>query len=191
MTIRFQALLTLFQEFFSTFHHCTCTLSDSDKYLGLEVSASQIQAWFPTDSTQDTCTFFIFNLRDSHPLWCSFPEASAKNKRTKNRSCNTTSPFAFLQRIQFALCCFLSLIITASLLISFPAGTKTLQFPAWAIITDRPEGQEVSFKNLWFNGCMRLPRAYRCLPRSSSLSEPSHPPNGLVGPNLYCRLCTD
>ena len=39
-------------------------------------------------------------------------------------------------RIQFALCCFRSLLITASLLISFPAGTKTLQFPAFPILTD-------------------------------------------------------
>ena len=39
----------------------------------------------------------------------------------------------FLQGIRFALCCFLSLILTASQLISFPAVTKTLQFTAFPI----------------------------------------------------------
>src|SRR3989338_2234055 len=43
---------------------------------------------------------------------------------------------AFQQRIQFALCCFHSLLLTASQLISFPAGTKTFQFPAFPFITE-------------------------------------------------------
>ena len=37
---------------------------------------------------------------------------------------------------QFALCCFHSPLLTASQLISFPAGTKTFQFPAFAILSD-------------------------------------------------------
>ena len=41
-----------------------------------------------------------------------------------------------LQQIQFAFCRFLSLIITTSQLISFLAGTKTLQFPAFSIFSD-------------------------------------------------------
>jgi hypothetical protein len=36
-----------------------------------------------------------------------------------------------LCRIQFGLCRFRSLLLTASQLIFFPAGTKTLQFPAF------------------------------------------------------------
>lgn len=46
---------------------------------------------------------------------------------------------AFLRRIQFALCCFRSLLLTASLLVSFPAGTETFQFPALAILSDSKE----------------------------------------------------
>jgi hypothetical protein len=42
----------------------------------------------------------------------------------------------FLQKIRFALYRFLSLIITTSQLISFLAGTKTLQFPAFSILSD-------------------------------------------------------
>ena len=40
----------------------------------------------------------------------------------------------FQYGIRFALYGFLSLIITASRLISFPAGTKTFQFPAFPIV---------------------------------------------------------
>ncbi len=39
--------------------------------------------------------------------------------------------------------------------------------------------QEVPFGDPGFNGCMRLPRAYRSLPRPSSAPEPSHPPGGV------------
>ena len=44
--------------------------------------------------------------------------------------------FVLLQRIRFALCHVRSLLLAASQLISFPAGTKTLQSPALSIITD-------------------------------------------------------
>lgn len=39
--------------------------------------------------------------------------------------------------------------------------------------------QEVPFGDPGFNGCVRLPRAYRSLPRPSSAPEPSHPPGGV------------
>ena len=45
---------------------------------------------------------------------------------------------AFRRGIQFALCCFHSLLLTASLLISFPAGTKMFQFPAFPLMTEHP-----------------------------------------------------
>ena len=40
--------------------------------------------------------------------------------------------------------------------------------------------QEVPFGDPGIKGCVRLPRAYRRLPRPSSAPEPSHPPGGLV-----------
>ena len=40
--------------------------------------------------------------------------------------------------------------------------------------------QEVPFGDPRFHGCVRLPGAYRRLPRPSSAPEPSHPPGGLV-----------
>lgn len=44
---------------------------------------------------------------------------------------------SFQSGIQFALCRVRSLLLTASRLISFPAGTKTLQFPAFPILADQ------------------------------------------------------
>lgn len=38
-------------------------------------------------------------------------------------------------QIQFALCCFRSLLLTASQLISFPPGTKTFQFPGFPAVS--------------------------------------------------------
>ena len=43
-----------------------------------------------------------------------------------------------------------------------------------------PEGQVVPLRNPGFNACMRLPQAYRSLPRPSSLSEPSRPPHNVA-----------
>ena len=40
---------------------------------------------------------------------------------------------AFRQKIRFALCRFRSPLLTASLLLSLPAGTKMFQFPAFPI----------------------------------------------------------
>ena len=40
--------------------------------------------------------------------------------------------------------------------------------------------QEVPFGNPGIDGRLRLPQAFRCLPRPSSAPEPSHPPDGLV-----------
>ena len=46
-------------------------------------------------------------------------------------------------------------------------------------------GQEVPFGDPGIDGCLRLPRAYRSLPRPSSAPEPSHPPGGLGGSAEY------
>ena len=83
-------------------------------------------------------------------------------------------------RIQFALCRVRSPLLTASRLISFPQGTKMLQFPRFPILTDRSEEQEVPFGNHRIKGSLRLPGAYRSLARPSSAPEPSHSPDGLL-----------
>ena len=73
-------------------------------------------------------------------------------------------------------------------LLSFPAGTKMFQFPAFPGVTPQ-------FGDPRFYGCMRLAGAYRRLPRPSSAPEPSHPPAGLAcvsGPSdLPCAASFD
>ena len=51
----------------------------------------------------------------------------------------TTSLSPFQEKIQLALCPFRSLLIGASLLFSFPAGTKMFQFPAYFSLSGHSE----------------------------------------------------
>jgi hypothetical protein len=66
---------------------------------------------------------------------------------------------ALLQRIQFALFCFRSPLLTESLLISIPPGTETFHFPGFPDLFGLI--WEVPFGHLWFKGCIRLARAFR------------------------------
>ena len=54
-----------------------------------------------------------------------------------------------------------------------------------------PTPRGVEFGHPGFKGRMRLPQAYRSLPRPSSLPEPSHPLNGVNSPHPFFRsLCS-
>ena len=65
----------------------------------------------------------------------------------------------------------LSLVLLAeSLLIYFPRLTKIFQFSRSSLLTKQ-------FGNPWFKGRLRLPTAFRSLPRPSSILKPSHPLN--------------
>lgn len=70
-------------------------------------------------------------------------------------------------------------------LISFPRGTKMLQFPRFDF-HHQCDGihkcVRFSFGHLGIIRCVRLPRAYRSLPRPSSLLKPSNPPIGVFTP---------
>lgn len=74
---------------------------------------------------------------------------------------------------------FRSPLLGKSQLISFPRGTKMLQFPRFDFqyhCTGMCLSTRFSFGHLGIIGCVRLPRAYRSLPRPSSLLKPSNPP---------------
>ena len=75
---------------------------------------------------------FLVRLREFHPLCCRVPADFSSQKEVPFEAQNTTFPDTFLCRIQFALFPFRSLLVRVSRLISFPAGTKMLQFPAFA-----------------------------------------------------------
>ena len=73
-------------------------------------------------------------LRDCHPLECNFSVDFRSLGWVKSWSAHHISN-NFHCQIQFALCCFRSLLLTASQLISFPPGTKTFQFPGFPTIS--------------------------------------------------------
>ena len=104
----------------------------------------------------------------------------------KARVHNSTSVLTLRKNVRFALSRFRSLLLTASRLISFPAVTKMLQFSAFNFLSECPEGQDFPFRNLGIKGCLRLPQAYRSLPRPSSALEPKRPPSSVTGLN-FCR----
>ncbi len=88
---------------------------------------------------------------------------------------STTSLPIFQREIQFALCPFRSLLLGVSQLFSLPAGTKMFQFPAYVCLSACPCGHVFALGNPRFKARMRLPEAYRSLPRPSSLQQPSYP----------------
>ena len=68
-----------------------------------------------------------------------FQETSNQQTQVLMRVLQHHISLAFLQGIQFAHCCFQSLLLAASQLISFPAGTKTFQFPAFPVLVGLEE----------------------------------------------------
>jgi hypothetical protein len=89
----------------------------------------------------------------------------------------------FLLRIRFDLFRFRSLLLTESLLVSFPPGTKMFYFPGFpfpmGILRLIGPQKDVLFENLGVSVYMRLTQAYRSLSRSSSVPKPRYPPNSV------------
>ena len=96
----------------------------------------------PTFSHSIRCAILWILLASSAYLYggitlytAPFQETLSSLFRRISKSKNHISK-TFLLQIQFALFCFRSLLLTESQLISFPAGTKTFQFPAFPILSD-------------------------------------------------------
>ena len=88
------------------------------------------------------------------------------------------------QQIQFGLFPFRSPLLGKSQLISFPRRTKMLQFRRFDLHCQRNGvfKTRFSFGHPGIKGRVRLPRAYRSLPRPSSLLKPSNPLTGVFTP---------
>ena len=121
-------------------------------------------------------------LRGYHPLRQIFPDHLASLARRRQGPQHHIS-HRFPHGIQFELFPFRSLLLRESRLVSLPPLTKMFQFRGFPL----PEGsataepwQEVPLGYPRIKGCMRLPEAYRGLPRPSSASEPSYPPDGVA-----------
>lgn len=82
--------------------------------------------------------------------------------------------------IRFALYRFRSPLLTVSLVISFPAGTRMFRSPAFPFLTEQSEDYEVALGHRRIIGSLHLPDAYRSLARPSSAPEPSHSPGGVA-----------
>lgn len=124
---------------------------------------------------------FHIRRRDCHTLWSVVPDKFVFMKWETHEK--TIKPhFLFIsERIRSELCRFQSPLLTASLLISFPAPTKMFQFGAFLIMTDlHIMCRDVPLGDLRFIDSLRLPWAYRSLARPSSAPEPSHPPVGVL-----------
>ena len=77
-------------------------------------------------------------LRGSHPLRRGFP-ADLGSADLGVRGPTLHIPPPFREGVRFALYRVRSPLLTVSLLISFPAGTKMLQSPAFPVVPDHSE----------------------------------------------------
>ena len=150
----------------------------------MEVGDPQLPAGIPTHGTQ--VTLHTLGLT---PTGLS-PSTASRSRELRLHPSGAYGghlqlhiPSEFPQRVRFGLCRFPSPVLTASRLISFPAGTEMFHFPAFPI----PKGIDAvsaasgfPFGHPRFYGCVRLAEAYRSLPRPSSAPEPSHPPGGIL-----------
>lgn len=103
------------------------------------------------------------------------------------------NPTANFRLRWFGLLPFRSPLLRESLLISFPRGTKMFQFPRSPLACllnsacdARSSTRQVTpFGNPRIFACLRLPVAFRSLPRPSSAPVPRHPPCALSSLDLH------
>ena len=118
-------------------------------------------------------TEIVFRLRGSHPLWPAFPYRSAK------LSCRCVSPQP--RRINPPVCPLpRSLATTSGISVDFsssPYLDVSVQAVPFLRLFDSTQDDSVlhcrvsPFGNLRIKGCLRLPEAYRSLPRPSSAPD--------------------
>ena len=113
-----------------------------------------------------------------------FQKTSAREARILMQS-RTPHLLAISSRIRFALCRVRSLLITASRLISFPAGTKTFQSPAlFTIFIVSPKRRKSYSDTLGSQAACAYPRHFVACHVLLHLTKPSHPSNGLLSIQL-------
>jgi len=121
----FTYFFTLFSKCFSSFHHCTCSLSVSRQYLALDGIYHPLRAAFPNNSTlwwpekieQTT------SLRGYHPPWRHFPMDLRMFGLTE-----ATFKLQFPGDFKFELLPLHSPLLRQSLLVSFPPLIDMLKF---------------------------------------------------------------
>ena len=112
-----------------------------------------------------------FHLRDSHSLWFAFPHNSVK--LCQYHMLSKPQRYCYLW---FGLLRFRSPLLTESQLISSPPGTEMFHFPGYRLvnlwiqltITEHYFCWIAPFGYLRIKARVRLPEAFRSLPRPSS-----------------------
>lgn len=106
----------------------------------------------------------LFRIRDYHPLWCVFPDTSAK---VCSWILQSSTPVA---SYWFALFPFRSPLLRESLLISFPLATEMFHFARFAPlkVICMTTYWVAPFGNLRIKASWQLLVAYRSLVRPSS-----------------------
>ena len=127
---------------------------------------------YPIPTTQGIAHIFFHLAYGAITLYSStFQCTSARVQRCLNKPKHHIShmlPYG----IQFALYPFRSPLLRVSLLISLPADTKMLHFSALPFLNGiHPRVLEVLLGNLGIKDRVRLPQAFRRLPRPSSASR--------------------
>ena len=168
--------------FFSPFPHGTGSLSVAGEYLALEGGPPG----FPRDCTcpvvlgyshqgvQHVTVYRTVTVsgRPSHAV--RLTSELVTPRATPHASPATPHPIA---RMRFRLWPVRSPLLGPSRLISFPRGTEMFQFPRFAFpdlwIQSETSGHDPAqvppFGYPWISACLRLPMAFRSLPRPSSL----------------------
>jgi hypothetical protein len=116
-----------------------------------------------------------FRLRDCHALWLHFPEDSTNYRIGNSTVAGPTTP-AIPKYLGFGLFRFRSPLLSESRFLSFPPGTEMVHFPGFArtrLCIQRAVHEVCSCgfphsEISGYNACVRLPEAYRSLPRPSS-----------------------
>ena len=116
-----------------------------------------------------------FRLRACHALWIPFPEDSANYQIGNSTVADPTTPDA-PKCNRFGLFRVRSPLLTESRFLSLPSGTEMVHFPEFARARLWIQRAVRRFCRRGFphseisgyNACVRLPGAYRSLPRPSS-----------------------
>ena len=120
-----------------------------------------------------------------------FQAASGRRAGVGPRPRNPTSPQGYPLRVRFGLLPFPSPVLRESRFGFFSSpyldvSVRGVPAPrikpgSEGLAREAPDPQEIPFGDPRINACMRLPGAFRSLPRPSSAPEPRHPPAGVVG----------
>ena len=128
---------------FSPFPHGTCPLSVTKEYLGLAGGPARFTANFTGSLLLGIPLSRAgrFRLRDCHPLWCAFPDASSNaslchcsTPRQRHQNGPTTPTMKRLPALthdRFSLFRFRSPLLTESRLLSLPEGNEMFHFPSF------------------------------------------------------------